>query len=325
MRGLGGNQVSEWDFEAAVARVLDRATHSNKPFFFPSPLECHVPTFLEPLARLKSHLRDVEQLIPEAMNESPSLRETFGGLVEDFCSDYPEVSVDSAWRAIVLGHAMMMENFTAKDLPKINDIRINPFGENQDSKEISITYSQTYETLYTGPEMGRSFYYAFRSSVPDNISDVAMFMNLWSRLSAVPSSGSAQGRSALLLLAAFFEEYLMKTMEVALVNGTAFATGLTEDDFRNWARFGFQDYIERFNALVGGNILEPMVEPMARRNAFIHRGGLADAKYVERYPHLGLRDGEPIRLDVEYLRSTKEIARLTAEALTQSLAGGRGW
>jgi len=79
---------------------------------------------------------------------------------------------------------------------------------------------------------------------------------------------------------------------------------------------------------VSEEVQETLTEINEVRNCILHRGGVADERFAESAPNLGLQPGEPVRLTTErmmhYLGATKELAVGLVQSVTDRLSAAQG-
>lgn len=306
-------------FVAAADQLATEILASKQPFFFP---DIDAPNFQEPLARLAYGLHDVFALLPNKPVGAQPAGEMLRNIAVEFASDYPEVSLEEAKRVVTTAYGIVHANLISQGPLNVESVSQNP----DNPRELHLT-AQTTLRVGSSREIGRWLFYSLRYWLGDRVLDTdralddGMLLGLWARLSTVPRAGEAHLRAALLVLAAHLEDYLSSTVEVAIVRGLAPEPhGEVAEQLAGMRRRGGFSVYRRFlrNAL-GTDHLEPMNEPIARRNVFVHHAGLASKQYVQAVGLTQVSEGDRLDLDPEYLQKASDDALSAAHRATHQL------
>jgi hypothetical protein len=329
----------EWSEEGQqnLDRVKAYMSTSTDPYLFASPRDAGVHTLEQPLAEFRYALRDVVALIPEKDERQPEQGEVLQSIVIDLAIDYPQYRREGIETLVYMGYTRVLEQFKfgPTKIEEHREIGRKEVSRERVSKdEVRINYEVEYEVVASySAKLETPVTSSIQALYPalvaiDELKDApkserqTLVMDLWSRLGAVPRSGSSRTRAALLLIASNFESYAKYTCLAAMATR---AIELPEDELASSVRdiqrgkSSFKWYRDWLNTHLDEDVLGPMHEVFVRRNQFAHHGGTAQQSYVNQFPDLGNRVGRPIPLTRDYLLGIADTSANVATNVTRLL------
>ncbi len=100
----------------------------------------------------------------------------------------------------------------------------------------------------------------------------------------------------------FQKNYLLSVANIGKIQ-----KDLITKDFRNLTSGGLKEIVKYYKKMFGIDIknlsvnFQEIEEIHIRRHLFVHRNGITDMEYVNKYPHLGFQVGQKIKIDHKYL------------------------
>jgi len=184
---------------------------SDRPYLVPTPVDAGWWILQQPLAECLYALRDVVELVPEKLRLQPTEGEVVQKVVDELALLYRHYPRAMLEKAILIGYFSVRREFTnvdeaVKDVREVErqEVKRIDLGEGKEQIEYAVKYayelSQTFRLNKDVMEVMRPLYYAIQLLSPAPEDPWNMFLDVWSRLSAVPKSGTAGSRSALLAL-----------------------------------------------------------------------------------------------------------------------------
>ena len=305
---------------------------SDRPYIVPTPQDNGWWILQQPLAECLYALRDVVELVPEKLGLQPTEGQVVQKVIDDIALTYGQYPRAMLEKAILMGYFNVRREFTeiaevledAREVERQEVKRID-LGNGKQRIEYEVKYefeiAQSLRLNKEVMEVMRPLYYAVRLLSPAPEDPWNMFLDVWSRLSAVPKSGTAGSRSALLALTSHFEGYLQATVRGAIqFNVFPELKERADKDLKSIeTRAAFSWYRNWLMEALGEDRLGDAHEIFERRNMFIHHSGLATGRYVEQFPHLGAKRMYPIPLTREYLLTSIDTLGGLATDLTNTL------